>query len=213
MATYPQSQAYGHMPYPAQTYTQQPLPPSSYYQQPPPLPTPQHVYYADPNYFRRDYIARLAELTVNSRPIIQTLSLIAQEYSRYADIVVNCIEQHIRRVSHPLYSLSTHAPFSSCGLDSMRWFFRCSSMSRPRSIAVHVCSVTVSGMSKRCAGLSGSTGSAVTPPRLLWSSEHFLCLCTHVSFLYPLYFIPRARFPTAFISPSPLVFDFCGVAD
>ncbi|GJE84174.1 hypothetical protein PsYK624_002500 [Phanerochaete sordida] len=98
MATYPQSQAYGHMQYPAQTYPQHSLPPSSYYQQPPPPPNPQHVYYADPNYFRRDYVSRLAELTVNSRPIIQTLSMIAQEYSRYAEIVVSCLEQHIRRV-------------------------------------------------------------------------------------------------------------------
>lgn len=120
MATYPQTQAYGHMSYPAQTYPQHPLPPSSYYQQPPPPPTPQHVYYADPDYFRRDYVARLADLTVNSRPIIQTLSMIAQEYSRYADIVVSCIEQHIRRVSHPLYSLLTHVFCWLCDLDSMK---------------------------------------------------------------------------------------------
>jgi pre-mRNA cleavage complex 2 protein Pcf11 len=96
MATYPQSQAYGHTPYPTQTYPQQALSPPNYYQPPP----PQHVYYADPNYFRRDYVTRLAQLTVNSRPIIQALSMLAQEYSRYADIVVNCLEQHIRRVSH-----------------------------------------------------------------------------------------------------------------
>ncbi|KIP12904.1 hypothetical protein PHLGIDRAFT_61295 [Phlebiopsis gigantea 11061_1 CR5-6] len=95
MATYPQSQAYGHMSYPAQAYPPQSYPPPNYYQPPPP---PQHVYYADPNHFRRDYFARLAELTVNSRPIIQGLSMTAQEYARYADIVVNCIEQHIRRV-------------------------------------------------------------------------------------------------------------------
>ena len=72
------------------------------------------LYYADPNHFRRDYIARLSELTVNSRPIIQGLSMTAQEYARYADIVVNCIEQHIRRVSHhfPIAFNSLPAPYT-----------------------------------------------------------------------------------------------------
>ena len=175
MATYPQSQAYGHMPYPTQTYPQQPLPPPNYY---PPPPPPQHVYYADPNYFRRDYVARLSELTVNSRPIIQTLSMTAQEYVRYADIVVNCLEQHIRRVSHPFY-----LPFSPLHVRAFLWItsklsedpptsrlFPCSSDS-------HVTS-SVSGMSKRHAGLSGFAR------RLRWcrSSECFLCICAHVGF-------------------------------
>ncbi|KAI0036792.1 hypothetical protein K488DRAFT_40518 [Vararia minispora EC-137] len=56
-------------------------------------------YYAlDPASFRRDYASRLSELTVNSRPIIQGLSLYAQEYSRWADAVVECVEAHVRRV-------------------------------------------------------------------------------------------------------------------
>ncbi|THH02751.1 hypothetical protein EW026_g162 [Hermanssonia centrifuga] len=67
------------------------MPPPTYY--PPP---PQPVYY-DPTYFGRDYTARLSELTFNSRPIIQSLSLIAQEYTRYASTVIHCIESHIRR--------------------------------------------------------------------------------------------------------------------
>lgn len=196
MATYPQTQAYGHMSYPAQTYPQHPLPPSSYYQQPPPPPTPQHVYYADPDYFRRDYVARLADLTVNSRPIIQTLSMIAQEYSRYADIVVSCIEQHIRRVSHPLYSLLTHVFCSLCDLDSMKWLW-CFSMSRSCSTALHVCSVVVSGMSKRCAGPSGLMGSCPTLPRLLRSSEHHP---VSVPMSAP---VPFLCYPTA---PSPPFF-------
>lgn len=57
------------------------------------------VYHIDPVTFRRDYANRLAELTINSRPIIQNLSYIAQEYSRFADSVVECIDGHIRRVS------------------------------------------------------------------------------------------------------------------
>ncbi|KAF7793670.1 hypothetical protein EIP86_004785 [Pleurotus ostreatoroseus] len=92
MSLYPQTQAYGHMVYSApQGYGHQPPP---YYQQPPPPPQP---YFADATYFGRDYTARLAELTVNSRPIIQNLSMIAQDYQRYADTVVSCIETHIRR--------------------------------------------------------------------------------------------------------------------
>ncbi len=108
MALYPQSQAYGHTGYAApQNFAHhQPMPPPTYY--PPP---PQPVYY-DPTYFGRDYTARLSELTFNSRPIIQSLSLIAQEYTRYASTVIHCIESHIRRVSHPLHlSLSL---ISSC---------------------------------------------------------------------------------------------------
>ncbi|RDB22818.1 Uncharacterized protein C4G9.04c [Hypsizygus marmoreus] len=70
------------------------------YQQPPPPPpiAPPPIFQLDPVTFRRDYTNRLAELTVNSRPIIQNLSMLAQEYSRYAEIVAQCLEAHIRRV-------------------------------------------------------------------------------------------------------------------
>ncbi|CDO71284.1 hypothetical protein BN946_scf184908.g41 [Trametes cinnabarina] len=65
----------------------------------PPPPPSQSVYqFFDPNTFRRDYVTRLSNLTVNSRPIIQNLSMVAQEYTRFADVVVQCIDQHIRRV-------------------------------------------------------------------------------------------------------------------
>ncbi|KAJ7764985.1 hypothetical protein DFH07DRAFT_811027 [Mycena maculata] len=68
----------------------------TYYQpqQPPPPP----AYHPDPVTFRRDYSNQLAELKVNSRPIIQNLSMIAQEFARFADIVAQSIESHIRRV-------------------------------------------------------------------------------------------------------------------
>ncbi|KAG6873743.1 hypothetical protein C0995_011562 [Termitomyces sp. Mi166 len=69
-----------------------------YHQLPPQIP-PAPVY-LDPASFRREYTARLAELTVNSRPIIQNLSMLAQEYSRYPEIVAQCLEAHIRRVPH-----------------------------------------------------------------------------------------------------------------
>ncbi|KAG6856339.1 hypothetical protein H0H87_005457 [Tephrocybe sp. NHM501043] len=95
MSLYSQSQygqpAYSHYPPVAQNgYPYQ-------YQQPPPPPPPAPVY-LDPTSFRREYTARLGELNVNSRPIIQNLSMLAQEYSRYADIVAQCLESHIRRV-------------------------------------------------------------------------------------------------------------------
>ncbi|KAF7301768.1 CID domain-containing protein [Mycena indigotica] len=69
-----------------------------YYQQPPPPPPPPAPYNPDPNTFRRDYTNLLTELKVNSRPIIQHLSMLAQDFTRYADIVAHCIESHIRRV-------------------------------------------------------------------------------------------------------------------
>ncbi|KZT74323.1 hypothetical protein DAEQUDRAFT_807469 [Daedalea quercina L-15889] len=98
MSLYPQaqSQGYGAMAYPPQGYGQPSLyaPPPAYNYAPPAQP----VFHVDPTSFRREYSARLAELTVNSRPIIQSLSMLAQDYSRFADIVVQCIENHIRRV-------------------------------------------------------------------------------------------------------------------
>jgi len=89
MSLYSQSPLYAQ-PYTA-SYTQ---PGVGYqYTQPPPM------YHLDPNTFRRDYSQRLAELTINSRPIIQNLSMFAQEFTRFAEIVAQCIEAHIRRVS------------------------------------------------------------------------------------------------------------------
>ncbi|KAG0709743.1 hypothetical protein DFH29DRAFT_885631 [Suillus ampliporus] len=92
---YTQPHMYGQVAYAPPSY-HQPGPSAYPYQQPPPPPAP--VYFVDPNSFRRDYTTRLAELTINSRPIIQTLSMIAQEYSRWAEIVAQCLEAHIRRV-------------------------------------------------------------------------------------------------------------------
>lgn len=59
----------------------------------------QHPSTLDPNTFRQFYASQLATLTFNSRPIIQNLSMIAQDYNRLSNIVVQCIEAHIRRVS------------------------------------------------------------------------------------------------------------------
>ncbi|KAG9317423.1 hypothetical protein JVU11DRAFT_1622 [Chiua virens] len=91
---YSQPPVYGQVTYPAPGYQSAV---TSYSYQQPPQPAPP-VYHVDPNSFRRDFTARLAELTINSRPIIQTLSMFAQEYSRWADVVAQCIDAHIRRV-------------------------------------------------------------------------------------------------------------------
>ena len=110
MSMYPPPQAYHYPPPPQQQFPPQPR------HQPVPAPAPQvpyrgygapsappapstSYYQLDPESFRRDYTSRLAELTMNSRPIIQDLSVYAQEYSRWSDSVVSCIDKHIRMVS------------------------------------------------------------------------------------------------------------------
>lgn len=67
------------------------------YPYPSPFPPPS-VHHVDPVSFRKEFTNRLAELSVNSRPIIQGLSILAHEYTRFADIVAQCLENHIRRV-------------------------------------------------------------------------------------------------------------------
>ncbi|KIM46082.1 hypothetical protein M413DRAFT_48601, partial [Hebeloma cylindrosporum] len=52
----------------------------------------------DATTFRRDFSKGLNQLTFNSRPIIQHLSMFAQDHARYSDIVAECLEEHIRRV-------------------------------------------------------------------------------------------------------------------
>ncbi|KAG6821614.1 hypothetical protein H0H93_000123 [Arthromyces matolae] len=95
MSLYPQSH-YGqpmYSQYPPTVQNGYPYP----YHQPPPLVPPAPVS-LDPASFRREFTSRLAELTVNSRPIIQNLSMLAQDYSRFSEIVAQCLEAHIRRV-------------------------------------------------------------------------------------------------------------------
>ena len=96
MAYPPSTTTYAQVAYPTHHFAHPIPPPNPYHFAPPPVQQP---VYLDPNTFRRDYMTRLANLTVNSRPIIQSLSMIAQDYSRFAEIVVQCVEQHIRRVS------------------------------------------------------------------------------------------------------------------
>ncbi|KZV63828.1 hypothetical protein PENSPDRAFT_197263 [Peniophora sp. CONT] len=108
MSMYPPRPAYPYPPQQQQQFPPQPrhqpvaAPQVPYggYGAPSAPPAPSTSFFQlDPESFRRDYAARLAELTMNSRPIIQDLSVYAQEYSRWSDSVVSCIDKHIRMVS------------------------------------------------------------------------------------------------------------------
>jgi pre-mRNA cleavage complex 2 protein Pcf11 len=110
MSLYSQSY-YGQPSYTAPSFTQPQLHHGYQYQYPPALAPPPPIYHVDPATFRRDYSNHLAELNVNSRPIIQNLSMLAQEFSRFAEIVAQCLETHIRRVSH-LFPLNVYVSFT-----------------------------------------------------------------------------------------------------
>lgn len=47
---------------------------------------------------RQDYLTSLQDLTANSRPIISTLTIIAQENIHAAKIITKTIEDHISKV-------------------------------------------------------------------------------------------------------------------
>ena len=97
MSLYSQS-LYGQSSYGGPSYSSaHPASYSQIYHQPPPAPP---AYTVDAVSFRREYMTRLSELTFNSRPMIQHLSMLAQDSPRFADIVAQCIEEHIRTVSH-----------------------------------------------------------------------------------------------------------------
>lgn len=48
---------------------------------------------------REDYLSSLQDLKFNSRPIITTLTVIAQENSNAAEVITKTIEEHILKVS------------------------------------------------------------------------------------------------------------------
>ena len=88
--------------YPQQQAFSQPSFSHGYPPQPPSYSLPSSsIYPVDPGAFRCDYTSRLAGLTDNSRVIIQALSMYAHDFSRWGDVVTQCIEAHIRRVSGP----------------------------------------------------------------------------------------------------------------
>jgi hypothetical protein len=120
MSMYPQQQAYS-----------QPSFPHGYPPQPPSYSLPSSsIYPVDPGAFRCDYTSRLAGLTDNSRVIIQALSMYAHDFSRWGDVVTQCIEAHIRRVSGPLSSIllflqQCYCPSPSDGKDGVTISTKC----------------------------------------------------------------------------------------
>ena len=53
---------------------------------------------------RQFYAHRLHGFTEDSQPAIHSLSMITQDFTRWADVVVQCIENYIQRVSDRLFS-------------------------------------------------------------------------------------------------------------
>ena len=94
MSVYPPPSHLQQVPYPHPAFPS--IPPQYAY----PQPVQQHIpYFSDSIQFRQFYTHKLRGLTENSKPAIHALSMIAQDFVRWADVVVQSIENHIRRVS------------------------------------------------------------------------------------------------------------------
>ena len=95
MSVYPPPSHPHQAPYPHSAIPS--IPPQYAY----PQPVQQQIpYFTDSIQFRQFYAHKLRGLTENSKPAIHALSMIAQDFARWADVVVQCIENHIRRVSY-----------------------------------------------------------------------------------------------------------------
>jgi hypothetical protein len=102
MSVYPPPSHLPQAPYPHHAFPS--IPPQYGFPQPvqPPIP-----YFSDSIQFRQFYAHKLRGLTENSKPAIHALSMIAQDFARWGEVVVQCIENHIRRVSPSRFFLST----------------------------------------------------------------------------------------------------------
>lgn len=98
-------QGYGSPQPPQQQYGQQSqwnAPPHNHqaYNGAPPVGPPLPDVYSDPNAFAQMYKSHLAALTFNSKPIITNLTVMAHENaSRMANVIAQCIDEHILQVS------------------------------------------------------------------------------------------------------------------
>lgn len=48
-----------------------------------------------------NYMSSLAELTVNSKPHINALTFLAEDYLNYAEAIVNAVDDHLQKVLLP----------------------------------------------------------------------------------------------------------------
>ena len=53
-----------------------------------------------------DFRSSLADLTFNSKPLINMLTMLAEENAQYAEQIVRVIEEHIRQVSEKNHDCS-----------------------------------------------------------------------------------------------------------
>jgi len=52
-----------------------------------------------------EYLSSLMDLTVNSKPLINMLTMLAEENKVYAEAIVQAIESHIQKVHNPPWFL------------------------------------------------------------------------------------------------------------
>lgn len=75
---------------------------------------------ADAEEVVEEYRSSLADLTINSKPLISMLTMLAEDHSQYAQHIVQLIEQHLQKVllytffSVRIYNLPQHRIFP-CG--------------------------------------------------------------------------------------------------
>lgn len=54
---------------------------------------------ADTSEIEIEYLSSLSDLTVNNGPLINMLTILAEENVEYAQVIVNVIEKHITKVT------------------------------------------------------------------------------------------------------------------
>lgn len=110
-----QGGGYSSPPPPASAPYAQAPPPQHQQQQQPAGPSLPYNIGTDQNVFRGYFSHELKQLTFNSKPIINGLTILAHEHAtRMAPIVCQCLEEHIRQVRIAfVYALSS-VPFSLC---------------------------------------------------------------------------------------------------
>jgi len=67
---------------------------------------PAFACHVDANNFRRDFSRGLEQLTFNSRPTTLYLLMFAQNHALYSDIVAECLEEYVHRVSLLFFALT-----------------------------------------------------------------------------------------------------------